>query len=394
MKKVRRYQKNYVNYRIDEALGHWPETHVGFWLHCASVGEVLAAKALLKSWIVTHPEQKILVTTVTPTGAEQVVKQFGDAVIHRYLPMDYPAYVNKALDKLSCSKMAIIETELWPNLLKRLKEENIPTCVINARMSEKSANNYKRFSSFSNQLFSLPDLFLAHHPSDAARFKELGASNVEVSGNIKFDITPTNDVLECHWRKTIGKERFVWVGASTHEGEDEILLSVHKKIKEQFPTALLILVPRHPERFEAVAELAKQRFDSVEMRSRNAIEHWCEVDVLIGDSMGELMHYYQTSDAAFVGGSLIERGGHNPIEPAVLGKPILIGPHTFNFLEISQSLVEEGGAIRVSSTESLVDALLSLNKRDKCIDVGRRALAYAEKNQGALERTLDALNRM
>ncbi|WCN14485.1 3-deoxy-D-manno-octulosonic acid transferase [Marinomonas mediterranea] len=394
MKKVRRYQASYSNYRLEEVFGNWPETKVEFWLHCASVGEVLAAKELVARWLAAHPQQTLLLTTVTPTGAEQAIKLFGNQIVHRYLPMDYPAYVNKALSQVQCRRMAIIEMELWPNLLKGLKAKNIPICIVNARMSEKSAKNYKRFSGFSRKLFALPDLFLAHHENDAARFVELGARHVEVSGSIKFDVTLSLDVLESDWREALGSNRFVWIGASTHDGEDEVLLAVHKTLKNTFPNALLILVPRHPERFESVTKLANQFFSKVEKRSDDKINNWCEADVLIGDSMGELMHYYQASDLAFVGGSLIERGGHNPIEPAVLGKPILVGLHTFNFKEITQSLIEEGGALRCEGKDALVKALIALSERDNRVEMGQKALVYAQKNQGALERTLEHIEEL
>lgn len=389
--KIRRFQKQHPHYRAKEALGFWPSITADLWIHCASVGEVLAVRPLVVQLRDKYPEYRLLITTMTPTGAEQVEKSFPFAE-HRYLPMDWRFSVGWALKKLTCKHLLIIETELWPNLLSQAKKHNLRVDIVNARLSEASFLRYQKFSLVSRPLFKLPDSFLAHAKDDAERFEALGAKKVITTGSIKFDLSVSSDVLQSEWRQQLGS-RFVWVGASTHQGEDEIVLNAHKALLQREPNALLVLVPRHPERFEAVYALAKQHFEKVGLRSQTSPGQWSNFDVVIGDSMGEMMHYYQASDLAFVGGSLIKRGGHNPIEPALLGKVILVGPHTFNFLEITEQLVQIKGAIRCLDETALEEALISFaNNPSQCYRVGRAAQRFAEKNQGAVTRVLSEID--
>jgi len=389
--KIRRFQKNYAHYRAKEALGFWPSVEADLWIHCASVGEVLAIRPLITQWREKHPNHRFLITTMTPTGAEQVEKTFPFAE-HRYLPMDWRFTVKRAFKRLSCKHLLIVETELWPNLLHQAKKQKIRVDVINARLSERSFLRYQKFSIVSRPLFKLPDCFLAHAKDDAKRFEKLGAKKVLVTGSIKFDLSVSPDVLQDDWRQKLGS-RFVWVGGSTHQGEDEILLSVHKVLLQKVPDALLLLVPRHPERFNAVYTLAKQCFDSVTLRSLTPPDQWSNFDVVIGDSMGELMHYYQASDLAFVGGSLIKRGGHNPIEPALLGKAILVGSYTFNFLEITDQLLKVKGAVRCLDENELEKAVMTFaGQPSQCYRIGQAALRFSEKNQGAVTRVLTEID--
>ncbi len=385
--KIRRFKKSYVDYRAKEALGMWPAVEADLWIHCASVGEVLAVRPLVLQWREKYPNHRLLMTTMTPTGAEQVAKAFPFAE-HRYLPMDWRFSVKSALKKITCKHLLIVETELWPNLLQLAKRQGVRIDVVNARLSERSFQRYQKFSLVSGPLFALPDCFLAHAQSDALRFEALGAKKVLVTGSIKFDLSVPEDVFEVNWRGQLGS-RFVWVGGSTHHGEDDILLRIHKALMQKQATALLLLVPRHPERFEAVYALAKQSFDRVALRSQTSPDQWSDFDVVIGDSMGELMYYYQASDMAFVGGSLIKRGGHNPIEPALLGKAVLVGPHTFNFLDITNQLLQVNGAVRCQDEAQLERVVLDLaNQSSQRIRLGQTALRFAEKNQGAVTRVL------
>ncbi|MEP2617931.1 MAG: glycosyltransferase N-terminal domain-containing protein, partial [Marinomonas sp.] len=272
------------------------------------------------------------------------------------------------------------------------KKQGLRVDVVNARLSERSFLRYQKFSIISQSLFKLPNSFLAHAKSDAERFEALGAKKVLTTGSIKFDLSVSPDVLQDNWREQLGS-RFVWIAASTHQGEDEVALNAHKALLQKESGALLLLVPRHPERFEAVYVLAKQYFEKVGLRSQEPPDQWLNFDVVIGDSMGEMMHYYQASDLAFVGGSLIKRGGHNPIEPALLGKVILVGPHTFNFLDITEQLIQIKGAIRCLDETALEEALISFASNPSlCYRVGRAAQRFAEKNQGAVTRVLSEID--
>ena len=385
--KIRRFKKSYVHYRAKEALGVWPAVEADLWIHCASVGEVLAVRPLVLQWREKYPNHRLLMTTMTPTGAEQVAKAFPFAE-HRYLPMDWRFSVKSALKKITCQHLLIVETELWPNLLQLAKRQGVRIEVVNARLSERSFQRYQKFPLVSRLLFALPDCFLAHAQSDALRFEALGAKKVLVTGSIKFDLAVPEEVFEANWRRQLGS-RFVWVGGSTHHGEEDVLLRTHKTLMQKQANALLLLVPRHPERFEAVYTLAKQSFDRVTLRSQTPPDQWSDFDVVIGDSMGELMYYYQASDMAFVGGSLIKRGGHNPIEPALLGKAVLVGPHTFNFLDITNQLLQVNGAVRCQDEAQLERVVLDLAiQSSQRLRLGQTALRFAEKNQGAVTRVL------
>ncbi|NVK73197.1 MAG: 3-deoxy-D-manno-octulosonic acid transferase [Oceanospirillaceae bacterium] len=389
--KVRKFKKNYEHYRAKEALGFWPVVEADLWVHCASVGEVLAVRPLVTQWRAKYPSKRLLITTMTPTGAEQVQKAFPFAE-HRYLPMDWRCSVKKAFKNLVCKRLVIVETELWPNLLQQAKRHGLRIDVVNARLSDRSFQRYQKFSIVSRSLFALPDCFLAHAQADGSRFEALGAKKVLVTGSIKFDLTVPPEVLQANWRGQLGS-RFVWVGGSTHQGEDDMLLRIHKSLQQKYPDALLILVPRHPERFEAVQQLASQHFERVTLRTQTPLDQWSNFDVVIGDSMGELIHYYQASDLVFVGGSLIKRGGHNPVEPALLGKAILVGPYTFNFLDITDQLLQANGAIRCQDEAQLGKVVIDLaGQASQRFRLGQTAMRFAEKNQGAVTRVLSEMD--
>lgn len=391
--KLMSFSRRYKHYSLSKALGlHKTKVQADVWVHCASVGEVLAARPLINAYLERNSDAKVMVTTMTPTGAEQVFKSFDKRVEHRYLPIDWSGAVSRFLKKIDCPSLMIIETELWPNLLIQSKQKGIKIHLVNARLSERSFRKYAKFPAFSKKLMSLPDQIFAHAQVDADRFLALGTKKVQVTGNIKFDLKVNPQVLSDNWQQLFQSNEFVWIAASTHEGEDVPLLEEHKILKAQHPNAVLIIVPRHPERFEQVYQQACARFENVGLRSEAPMQDWSNLDVLVGDSMGEMMHYFQASDLAFVGGSLIERGGHNPIEPALLAKPVLVGEHTFNFKDITENLVLSGGALRCKNTELVGNLLLAFAK-DKAlvVETGMAAYEYALSNQGAVNLVLDQI---
>mgnify|MGYP005989034415 CR=1 FL=1 len=388
-----KFSRSYSHYSIAKVLGfNKHQVQADIWVHCASVGEVLAARPLINTWLGNNPKGAVLITTMTPTGAEQVFKGFDQRVQHRYIPVDWGGSVKRFLQGIECPTLLIIETELWPNLLKQVKNKGMSLSIVNARLSERSFRKYAKFPNFSKKLVSLPDRFCAHAQADAERLTALGANQVSVTGNIKFDLKVNPQVLTDNWQQYFLKNEFVWIAASTHEGEDVPLLEEHLILKAQHPSSVLILVPRHPQRFEQVYQQACAKFKNVGLRSETSMEDWSSLDVLIGDSMGEMMHYFQAADLAFVGGSLIERGGHNPIEPALLSKPVLVGAHTFNFNEITENLVLSGGGLRCQNAELVGNLLLAFAKdKTLVLETGTAAYEYALSNQGAVNRVLSSI---
>ncbi|MGR5459330.1 lipid IV(A) 3-deoxy-D-manno-octulosonic acid transferase [Vibrio alfacsensis] len=314
------------------------------WIHAVSVGESIAAMPLIKALKKQKPEQPILVTTTTSTGAEQIAK-LGDLVEHRYMPIDFSFAVKGFLKATQPKQMLIIETELWPNTLNAVHKANIPINVVNARLSEKSCNNYAKVQPLFNLLIPCIDKVLCQTQSDAERFERLGVekSKLFVTGSIKFDIQISDEVKEKGkaLRTELGHDRPVWIAASTHKGEDEQVLVAHKRVLELHPDALLILVPRHPERFDNVFELCqKQGFNTV--RRTNQTEITESTQVYLGDTMGEMLVLMGAADICFMGGSLVgdKVGGHNVLEPAALGVPVITGPSYYNFTNIVHLLVQ------------------------------------------------------
>ncbi|WFE69707.1 lipid IV(A) 3-deoxy-D-manno-octulosonic acid transferase [Thiomicrospira sp. R3] len=340
-RKDRRYRQ-----RWGERFGHLNKTsylkaQAGLVVHCASVGEVEAAKPLINSLLARYPTTPITVTCTTPTGSERIQKLFAGRVTHCYLPLDTPGSVNRWLKSLQPRALLLLETELWPNLLIACRKANIQTFAVNARLSKKSARAYRRFYWFTSLILNNLDGLYTQNPATLRRFKALGfANSAGVAGNLKFDlqIDPTlpGQTLNTEL-KTALNNRTVWVAGSTHAGEDETLIQAFQQLSPQHPQLLLVLVPRHPERFEPVAsalktaKLSYQRFSQMQTLNPNT-------QVVLGDTMGDLVRWYQSADWVFVGGSLIERGGHNPIEAMIFGKPIMSGRHIFNFADLYHQL--------------------------------------------------------
>ena len=357
------------------------------WLHAVSVGETRAALPLIRALRETDPNRSILVTTTTLTGSRQVREALGDQVWHVYAPYDLPGAVRRFLRQTRPGLAIIMETELWPNLLHQCAAAGIPVLIANARLSERSMRGYARISWLTTPMLQHITLIAAQSQADADRFHALGAPRVQVTGNLKYDLALPEDLPEQgrqFRQEWLGENRPVWIAASTHTGEDELVLDAFARLRESWPELLLLLVPRHPERFDGVAELCRQRGFSVTRRSERRP---CPVEtaVFLGDSMGELLLFYAAADLAFVGGSLVPTGGHNVLEPALLGLPVLFGPHMFNFTEAGKRLLQAGAAWRAGTTAELaVAADRLLTDPELRRNAGQRGRAVVEQHRGAL----------
>lgn len=371
-----------------------PAAWGGVWIHAVSVGEVQAVVPLVRRLLADNPALAITLTTTTPTGSARVIEQLGEDVFHVYFPYDLPLALTGFLRRVRPRELLMVETEIWPNLLHCCRRHGVYTLLANARLSAKSARRYARLGRFTRQTFARIDCVAAQAEADAARFRALGvpAERVSVTGSIKFDMRfPASleeqvEVLRRDWGG-----RPVWVAGSTHEGEDELVLFGHLKVLTQFPNALLILVPRHPERFERVAGLCKRERLRMARRSRHG-DYDHDTQVYLGDTMGELPVLLGSADVAFIGGSLVNIGGHNMLEAAAQGVAVCFGPHVFNFASISQMLIEAGAARQVQNEAQLGDQVISwfadASRRAEVGENGRRVVA---ENRGALERLLDLL---
>lgn len=365
------------------------------WIHAVSVGESLAAIPLITKIKEELPEQVIVVTTTTSTGAEQIEK-LGDLVEHRYMPIDFAFAVRGFLKAINPDKMLIIETELWPNTLATVHKANIPIIVVNARLSERSQQNYAKVKPLFNLIHPCLSKVLCQSRSDAHRFAKLGVATDKlcVTGSIKFDIHVSDDIKRksAGLRAQLDQDRPVWIAASTHKGEDEQILAAHRQILKSHPNALLILVPRHPERFDAVFELCQaQGFDTIRRTQEQDVAD--STQVYLGDTMGEMLVLQGAADVCFMGGSLIGNkvGGHNVLEPAALGIPIITGPSYFNFKEITLELKQANGII-ISERDEIAKNVESLfsNQAIRKTRVDS-ANAVVQRNQGSLTRTLQII---
>ncbi|PYY85901.1 3-deoxy-D-manno-octulosonic acid transferase [Pseudomonas sp. TKO26] len=373
----------------------------GIWVHAVSVGESIAAAPMIRALLARHPQLPITVTCMTPTGSERIQALFAHEprIQHCYLPYDLPCAAARFLDRVQPKLAVIMETELWPNHIDQCARRGIPVALANARLSARSAKGYGRFAGLTAPMLAQMSLFAVQTEAEAQRFRELGArpETVEVTGSIKFDLSIDPQLLvraaelRQQWQ---AMDRPVWIAASTHEGEDAVVLDAHRQLLASYPNALLILVPRHPERFNSVYELCRQQgFTTIRRSAGEPVD--ATTSVLLGDTMGELLFLYALADSAFVGGSLVANGGHNLLEPAALAKPVISGPHLFNFLEIAAMLREAGALQEVDDAEGLAVAVQRLFElpRDaqKMAEAGLKVL---KANQGALQRLLDGLDRL
>ena len=360
--------------RWKERFGFFPAP--GFrnssWVHAVSVGEVNAAAPLIRALMQRYPDQPMVVTTVTPTGSERVQKLFGDKVFHVYLPYDLPASVKRVLD--------------------RIQPRSIPIVVTNARLSERSLRGYGPVRPLARRAIRCASFVAAQSPQDAERLRTLGAAvtRLAVIGNLKFDMQVPDNLpsMGAELREAWGAQRPVWIAASTHEGEELPVLKAHSMVLKRFPDALLLIAPRHPERFRAVASVCRSLGFITRVRSEKTAAD-ARTQCFVIDTMGELLRFYAAADIAFVGGSLEAIGGHNLLEPAALGKPVIVGPHTFNTEEVAFSLIEARAALRVED-EAALGATLSrlLAQADERLAMGQAAQAVLDRERGAVERTL------
>ncbi|EJS2608311.1 lipid IV(A) 3-deoxy-D-manno-octulosonic acid transferase [Vibrio alginolyticus] len=365
------------------------------WIHAVSVGESIAATPLIKALKEQNPEQSILVTTTTSTGAEQIAK-LGDLIEHRYMPIDFGFAIKGFLKAVQPKQMLIIETELWPNTLHHVYKAGIPITVVNARLSEKSCQNYAKIQRLFNQLHPCLTQVLCQTDSDAERFERLGVEKkkLSVTGSIKFDIQISEQVKQQgqQLRAQLGKDRPIWIAASTHKGEDEQVLDAHRQVLKSHPNALLVLVPRHPERFDDVFTLCQQQgFKTVRRTSTHAVE--TNTQVYLGDTMGEMLTLIGAADICFMGGSLIgdKVGGHNVLEPAALGVPIINGPSFFNFKEIVHEMKQNNLIKIVKNEDELARAIVALIKDVAAHERITSELAhFMLANSGSLQRTTTA----
>lgn len=340
------------------------------WIHAVSVGEVLAVTPFIKELKKISPDTPILITTTTPTGAEQAEKLSALAT-HRYAPVDFPFSVQRFLERVNPSQLIIVETELWPNTIHATSKKGIPITVLNARLSSKSRQNYEKFRPLFRDMEKNLTSVLCQYQQDANNFKKLGVSEdkLYITGSIKFDIKIDEKLINAGnlLRKQLGKNRPIWIASSTHEGEDEQVIEIHKRILLTYPNTALIIVPRHPERFDSVYMLAKKEGVSVARRTDTSTENVHSVQVYIGDTIGEMPTFIQASDVCFMGGSLIGNkvGGHNVIEPLMLNKKTLIGPSYFNFKYIVEELSKHNIVDVVSDKNTLNIKLHDFfNKKD------------------------------
>jgi 3-deoxy-D-manno-octulosonic-acid transferase len=368
------------------------------WIHAVSVGEVQAAVPLVRALRSGTRDLRILVTTTTPTGRARVQQALGDSVLHRYAPYDLPGVVRRFLERVRPRLVIIMETELWPNILHQCARRQIPVLLANARLSEQAAASYRRIATTAGRMLANVSCIAAQTRQDAVRLVSLGArpERVRVTGNTKFDVRlPASLSEEAQvLRRCFGVDRGVWIAASTHDGEDQQVLQAFEHVRAALPDSLLVLVPRHPERAPSVAALARKFGHSPVMRSQSPAS-CANASVFIGDSMGELPLFYAASDVAFVGGSLVREGGHNMLEPAALGLPVVFGPHVYDVAEISERLIEAGAGKKVNNQTELGAAVVEYMHDANLRHVaGQRGREFVKENRGAISLVMELVDEL
>lgn len=370
----------------------------GICFHCVSVGEAIAATPLIKQIQQQFADLPITITTTTPTGSDQIKATFGSSVFHLYLPFDTPFAIKRFFNQTQPHLLVIIETELWPNLLHQARLFGVKTLLANARLSAKSAAGYQKIATISRQMMDDITLVATHNRQDGERFLALGLSpqKLVVTGSIKFDICidqqlrQRSEQLKAQW----ALNRPVWVAGSTHPGEDKLLLQVYRQVLAVQPDLLLVLVPRHQERFEQVARLITQEQFIWLRRSEGQVPER-QTQVVLGDTMGELMLLWSLADIAFVGGSLVKHGGHNPLEPCAFNVPVLSGPHVFNFQQIYQQLIDNNAVLITPDAQQLSDSVIDLLQHQQTLQqLGRNASQVISQNRGALGRLHQQIARL
>ena len=377
----------------------------GLLIHSVSVGETLAAEPLVRSLQAAHPSLTLTISTTPPTGSDQVKRLYGSdlaagRIFHVYLPYDLPWLMSRFIRKIQPSLCIIMETELWPNIIRSCNKQQVPVILANARLSAGSARGYAKFSKLTQPMLQGLDLIAAQHRADAQRFIDLGIDEhkVDVTGSIKFDINVPEQVFQqgIELKKLWGQERLVLVLASSHEGEDDLMLDSYQQLLADFPELFLVLVPRHPERFDDVAALIFNRDLHMARRSESFDSAKLQVNpltqVYLADTMGEMLLLLASADIAIIGGSFIEHGGHNPLEACALSKAVVMGPSDYNFAAITQQLINQG-AMRQASREQLTICLRQLLERPELrAEMGRNGKQVVADNQGAVARLTDLVN--
>lgn len=368
------------------------------WIHAVSLGEVNAAVPLIEALMRRYGDTPFVITTVTPTGSDRVLQLFGDRVFHVYLPYDLTTAVRRFLDRVRPRLAVIMETEIWPNLFMACAERGVSIVVANARLSEKSLRGYWPIQPLVRRAIRCASFVAAQSASDEERLRTLGAAEprLAVVGNLKFDMTVPEDVRErgAAFRIVAGGGRPVWIAASTHEGEELVVLKAHAAVLRRFPDALLLVAPRHPERFKPFATACRAfGFRTLTRSEEGGADPNCQCFVV--DSMGELLAFYAAADVAFVGGSLVPVGGHNLLEPAALARPVIVGPQTFNFAEVTEDLIAAGAVMRILDPEELGPAVVRLLSRDvERRSMGEAARTVMERERGAVARTMEIVENV
>jgi 3-deoxy-D-manno-octulosonic-acid transferase len=379
---------------LSERFGFGAAVHSSpsIWLHAVSLGEMSAAAPLIRAIRVRHPHVPVVVTSATPAGRARAHSLFGDSADIRFLPYDTRGSVRRFLARVRPRLAIIMETELWPNLFSECERGAIPVMLASARLSARSVARYRRFGRLFSGAFTDNVLIAAQSADDAQRFQSIGASpaNVHVIGNVKYDLELDAAAVDRgrQLRAAYGAARPVWIAGSTHAGEEEEVLEAHSLLLAERPNALLLLVPRHKDRFAAVADILSRRGVSFARRS-SGIAPQPATAVLLVDTLGELQTLYAAADVAFVGGSLVPIGGHNLLEPAALGLPVLTGPHHFNSKDIAEAMLTRGAALEVADAQALAQRLRALfdnvAERQR---VGRLGQALVDANRGSVARLL------
>lgn len=392
--------------RLSERLGFIPKPYIknGIVVHAASVGEVIALTPLIEQLLQTYPELPITLTTFTPTGSAQVKKQFSSRVQHCFLPLDILPCTQLFLTRLQPKLMIFMETELWPNLINQCASKQIKLLLINGRLSANSMKNYKKISPLITPTLNHFDKILCQSQDNLANFLQLGAHNdrCSVSGNLKFDISINTNILDKQAQLTtlLPEHRQLWLVASTHQGDEEIALDAFKQIKVLFPTLLLVLVPRHPERFNAVEKLCYGYDFTLVKRSKNIPVE--SQDIWLLDTLGELMAAYSLADIVTMGGSFSHIGGHNPLEPALFKKPIVVGDDMSNFTDVLQQLKQLQGIVQLPVNQTSAEKSSQLAKMiinllqntPKAELLGQQAHQVVINNQGASDHTLSQIQEL
>ena len=359
------------------------------WLHCVSVGETRAAAPLIHGILEQYPERTLLLTHSSPSGRATSEALFGKRVQRAYLPYDLPFMVRRFLTHFQPDLGVLLETEIWFNLLAACQQRDIPVVLANARLSEKSARGYAKLGSLAKNALQSLHLIAAQTPNDTKRFQGLGARRVETLGNLKFDALPPigTEAAGIHLRRLFGEQRPVFLAASTREGEEKLILDA--LAATPIADLLTVIVPRHPQRFAQVEALLKKRGLAYEKRSSLKDAVASRTQIILGDSMGEMYAYYASADLCLIGGSLLPFGGQNLIEAMRLGKPVLLGAHTYNFEHASNEAVDQGAALRVNSVQEISAAILSLmHQPDRLSEMGGKGLSLCEASLGATEKSL------